>query len=372
MENLKSILVLTVLMMALSLSFCQGSPEPAVTKGAEDLNSRWEWAIKTAQARKIAGEFWIGYSIEHWMGEESHIGCHDSRDSHKSPFEKMLEKSINFETMIAVVYDKPAKPERKTEMLVLRELAILFKSKLTSNGNLEFSDVALTDLDSHFSLKELPLIWLDLVDRHESAHHLKMLYEKDAHKNSKKDLIVALGLHQDCEIAFEKLKNIVTGDEPNDLRKDAVFWLAQYPNKDVLDLLKKVARNDKAESVQEQAVFALYLIKSDEATDELLDLARKAENQEVRKKAIFWLGQVAGEKATMALENVVYNDQETEIQKQAVFALSQLPAKQGLEKLIKVARTHPNSETRKQAIFWIGQCGDESAVDFLMDIIKGK
>ncbi len=370
MQNWKTILILAGLII--SLSFCQALPELMISKGAADLNSRWEWAIKTAQARKIAGEFWIGYSIEHWMGEESHIGCHDSRDIHKILFEKMLEKSINFETKTAVVYNKPAKPERKTETLVLKELAILFRSKLTSNGNLEFSDMALTDLDSHFSLKELPLIWLDLVDRYESAHHLKMLYEKDAHKNSNEDLIVALGLHQDCEIAFEKLKNIVTGDEPNNLRKDAVFWMAQYPNKDVLDLLKKVARNDKAESVQEQAVFALYLLKSDEATDELLDLARKAENQEVRKKAIFWLGQVAGEKATMALENVVYNDQDTEIQKQAVFALSQLPEKQGFEKLVKVAQTHPNAETRKQAIFWIGQSEDERALDFLMDIIKGK
>lgn len=370
MYNVK--LILIGLFISLSVFICPVLTEPVISKSVDDLNSRWRWAVEIANARKIGGEFWIGYSIEHWMGEGGHICCQNLSGSQKIPFKKIIEKSIHFEKVTTVEDNKPAKPDHKTENLVLRKLAFLFKVKLDSRGKLEFSDVAVTDLDSHFNLKDLSLIWLDLVDRYESANYLIGLYEQDTDEIIKKDLITALGLHQDCKTAFEKLKNIINSNEPNALRREAVFWLAQQQSKDVLDFLKNIVRKDRSENVQEQAVFAIYLLKSDAATDELLVLARKAENNEVRKKAIFWLGQIAGEKAVAALENVVYHDQETEIQKQAVFALSQLPEKQGFEKLMKIARTHPNAETRKQAIFWIGQSNDERALDFLMAIIKEK
>ncbi|MCI0512059.1 HEAT repeat domain-containing protein [candidate division KSB1 bacterium] len=372
MKNLPTIFVLAGLQITLFFTGGLTGTSPAAMQTGADLNSRWQWALQTAPSQKFTGQFWIGYQIAHWMDAESHIGCRDSKDPSKIPFEKLLEKSMRFNGSGPNALSAPAKPVSQNERLELRAVVLLFKSKFTANGKLEISKVAFTDRQSPFNLKELPFIWLDEVDRHESAAHLQQLYATVAAQSIKKDIVVALGLHQDCDLAGEKLKAIVTSNEPDELRKDAVFWLAQQENKDVLDVLKKIAHQDRSESVREQAVFALYIIKSEPAIGELITLAKKATHHSVRQKAIFWLGQIAGERATAALEEVVYNDTETEIQKQAVFALSQLPAPQSLEKLIKVAKTHPNAEIRKQAIFWIGQSEAESAVDFLVELIKGK
>lgn len=93
--------------------------------------------------------------------------------------------------------------------------------------------------------------------------------------------------------------------------------------------------------------------------------------EQLRREATFWLSQQAASAATRGLAELAESDGNRQIRRTAVFALSQRPADEGLPVLERLARTSPDPEVRRQAIFWIGQSHDPRALDFLRGILSG-
>jgi HEAT repeats len=106
------------------------------------------------------------------------------------------------------------------------------------------------------------------------------------------------------------------------------------------------------------------------AEDELLHMAKFDENDNVRGQALFWIAQKAGKRAAGALTDAIQNDPETDVKKKAVFALSQLPKDEGIPQLIHVAETNSNQTVRKEAFFWLGQSQDPRALAYFEQILK--
>lgn len=347
--------------------------------GSAPLQARFDWALGRPAPSGAAKAFWIGYSVEKLMSERSFIGSYDSRKlgrelsvadilaGRKTPAAAGATGDVRSAAK-AVLDDLEArgKPERK----VLKELGFFFKYEAGAKPVLV--EVGLANLDSWFDFEAVPLFWLGKGEAGESIPLVERLYARAGNDEAREGLLAAAGCHDAPALAVPFLAKVLGGDGPEELRKNAAFWIGQQNDAKGLEILARAARADRSEEVREGAVFAISQVELPQAVDELIALARGADKSDVRKQAVFWIGQMASEKAGPALEEFARKDADIEIQEQAVFALSQLEGNQGVEPLIKLAKTHPDPRIRKKAIFWLGECDDPRALETLIAIIKGK
>jgi HEAT repeat protein len=189
----------------------------------------------------------------------------------------------------------------------------------------------------------LPFIWLTGVNAAESVKLLETI-ATDAAGTSREQTrradaaISAIAMHADAA-AERVLEELVVPSQPDQVRRRAVFGLAQRQDPQALNVVVGLAHNDKSPRVREQA--------------------------------LFWLAQRAGQKvAESAINDAIANDPETEVKKKAVFALTQMPSGGGVPLLIQVARTNRNPEVRKQAMFWLGQSKDARALVFIEQVLR--
>lgn len=344
------------------------------------LEARYDWALGEASKSGPGRIFWIGYSVDKLMGENSHIGSYSvgGRGWDLSVAEVLAGKKT-----AAVPADaaedvrgaaKAALDEldsrRNAEKKVWKELGFLFKYEAGKTPVL--SEVHMTNLDLAFDFEAAPLFWLGKAPDGQSLPLVERLYGRNGTDKVRQGLIAAAGFHGPAGQVIPFLAGVLAGDGSDGLRKEAAFWIGQQNDPDGLRLLVRTARSDRSEKVREEAVFSISQVELPAAVDELIGLARGAEPRDVRKKAVFWLGQMASEKSGKALEEFARRDGDIEIQEQAVIALSQLPDNQGVESLIKLAKTHPDPRIRKKAVFWLGECDDPRALETLIAIIKGK
>jgi HEAT repeat protein len=262
--------------------------------------------------------------------------------------------------------EEKSRPERR----VWKEVAILLRYATAAKTGP--TQVNMSNFDLPVDLGGLPLVWLGEANDTESLDWLEKTYRASPAKEVKEQLLAAVGIHQDPALTVPILAAVLKSREPEDLRRNATFWLSQQDSKKAYELLLETAKKDRSREVREGAIFGISQMGLEESVDGLIGLAKSADDEEVRKQAIFWLGQKASTKATETLKAMAYEGGETKIQEQAIFALSQLPGKEGVDELIKVAKTHPDAELRKKAIFWLGASGDPRALEVLVEIIKGK
>lgn len=252
----------------------------------------------------------------------------------------------------------------------MKDVALLFFVSRNSSSTHVIQKINECTMELTFNLKDKPLFWLGTYGDDESIRRLKEVFGEATTVDLKKDLVEAIGIHQHSRDAFPFLSNLLTGQESDDVRAKAAFWMGEQDNPEGLKVLIEVAEKDRSLKVREEAVFAISRLDSDEATDALISLARKADNPKVRGKAAFWLGQKASRKVVATLENIIADDEETGVQKQALFALSQIKDTEGVERLINVATSHPNPRIRKQAIQILGQSDDPKALEALIEIVR--
>jgi hypothetical protein len=175
----------------------------------------------------------------------------------------------------------------------------------------------------------LPVIWLTGVN---SAASLQLL---DSFRSTQKSALAAISLHADPAVDTYLEKYIAT-DQPDQLRRDATFWLSNRGRRGI-DLLLGMAKSDPSANV--------------------------------RGQALFWLAQKAGRVAAPEIRSAIDNDPELRVKESAVFALSQLPRDEGIPLLIDVAKNHRSPQVRKKAMFWLGQTKDPRAVEFFEELL---
>jgi len=344
---------------------------------AAPLAARFDWALGRAPKAAPGKSFWVGYSIDRLMGERSHIGSFYGGEKRSdlsvadilAGRKESTAASRDLRGAAKAALDE-IESKGKSEKQVLKELGFLFK--FTGGATASLAEVHMSNLDLSFDFEAAPLYWLGEAAEAQSLGLVKDFYERARDDEAREGLVAAAGCHGTPALVVPFLAGVLGGDGPDDLRKDAAFWMGQQDDADGLKILIKSARSDRSTEVREGAVFAISQVELPGAVDELIDLARTADKRDVRKQAVFWIGQMASEKSGKALEEFARKDTDVEIQEQAVFALSQLEDHQGVEPLIKLAKTHPDPRIRKKAVFWLGECDDPRALETLIAIIKGK
>jgi HEAT repeats len=219
----------------------------------------------------------------------------------------------------------------------------------------------------------LPLIWLTGVKTPDSVAFLSAEVREGFTIRSESlsignQALTAVALHDGPE-AEGALESFAAPAQPEELRKQAAFWLGAARGKQGLAALQRMAKNDPSTEVRAHVAFALSISKEPAALDEMIRMAHEDESGHVRGQAIFWLAQTAGKRAVSAIDGAIANDPDTDVKKKAVFALSQLPKGEGVPKLIQVAENNRNPEVRKQAMFWLGQSQDPRALGFFEKLL---
>lgn len=93
------------------------------------------------------------------------------------------------------------------------------------------------------------------------------------------------------------------GNQPLELRKQALFWAGQsgVSMADLAGLYTTMT--DRA--MREQLIFVYSQREEPAAVDKLLDIAKRDPDPELRKKALFWLGQSRDPRAAKALQEII-------------------------------------------------------------------
>jgi HEAT repeat protein len=160
--------------------------------------------------------------------------------------------------------------------------------------------------------------------------------------------------------------------EPDpEVREAAVFWLSQVPSDEALAALEALLSDSDDPKIQERAVFALSQNGSDRAVSVLRSYAERSDAPaELREQAIFWIGQRATEDDRRYLRDLYGSVSEMELKERVIFGVAQNPSEEDRRWLLVVARDETEPvELRKNALFWVGQSG-EIAVDALADLYQ--
>jgi hypothetical protein len=383
---LLAVLVAAGLAASLAVSKAAGRhrpPERVFDWSAEagTLTAKIDRSLSEAGKSAAAGRpFWVGYAVDRLIGENSHVGSYSGdRWTGELSIADILAGKTRAEAGQSGAgtvreaasaaldrLDRPDGPEKK----VVKPLGLFLQYQ--DGKSLSLVKCRMSDLDLSLDFEGMPLYWLGKAPDVESLALIEGLYGRSRGGEIREDLLAAAGCHGAPRLVLPFLEKILTGDGPDELRKDAAFWIGQQNDAAGLALLSKAARSDRSEEVREGAVFGISQVELPAAVDEIISLARGAEKHDVRKQAVFWLSQMAAKKSGDVLEKIAVEDADLEIQEQAIFALSELPDGQGLDALIRLARTHRDPRLRKKAVFWLGESEDPRALEALVAIVKGK
>ena len=211
--------------------------------------------------------------------------------------------------------------------------------------------------------------WIDGVDPRKSVALLASLVGGE--KSLSRHALSTLAMHDEASAGDRLEAWVRSSTASDDVRGEAVFWLAETRPDRGLDAARLLARDASASrKVREKAVFALSQIKTAAATDELSRLAKGDDDSHVRGQALFWLSQQAGKKAAGAIREAVDRDGDSRVREKAVFAVSQLPDDEGIPILIDLMKNHHDPNVRKKAAFWLGQKHDPRALNALEEILR--
>jgi HEAT repeat protein len=204
--------------------------------------------------------------------------------------------------------------------------------------------------------------------RDDAADELMKIYANDANVEVKKAALRALAETKSPK-AQARLLEIARTDTNAELRKQAVRVLGERGEAAVDDLLK-LFDTEQVPDVRRAALQSLSEIKSPRIEDKLFEIARGNEPVDMKRQAIRLLGERVSKRSFDFLSTTAQsNDANAEVQVQAVRAISQRRAEESVPLLIKIARSHPNQMVRKQAIRSLGESGDPRAVEFFREVL---
>lgn len=156
--------------------------------------------------------------------------------------------------------------------------------------------------------------------------------------------------------------------QDEDLRRDAVFWLAQARGERGFRAVRDLLERERDEDIRRHEVFAISVSKAAGANDELRRLTRHA-SSEVRGEAIFWLAQSDDPEVEARVHEMLARETDEELRDKAIFALSQLPAERAIPALRALVEGDGPRQVRKQAIFWLAQVDDDAVLPVFDELL---
>ncbi|KAA3609302.1 MAG: hypothetical protein DWQ05_22685 [Calditrichaeota bacterium] len=196
--------------------------------GEHRLAELWNWAQKTAREGKKSSGFWIGYSFNRRMAENSWMGS----------FYSGKQKSVHqlCEVVYGITDDDPYNSDDSDISIknlarheiyhgktgdrigkdVEKEIAVMFYIERQNTGKFKLEKIKLSNLTLYMNLREAPVYWLGKINTDVSLNFLmKMFIENDETKIQKK-LIHAISSHDRPQKVLPFLRKIILGQMKTD------------------------------------------------------------------------------------------------------------------------------------------------------------
>jgi len=185
---------------------------------------------------------------------------------------------------------------------------------------------------------------------------LLKIYDNNKSDRIRKKMVYIIGSFEN-RASIEKLKDIAANDNNEDIRGEALFWLADdNETKDVAEFLLDTALNDKSLKVQKKAIFSLGDMDKSFGIPYLYTVAKEHKNENLRSEAVFWIGENATTiESVKQLSDFAFNDKSEKVRKKAIFALSETETEAGVDELITISKKHKDPDLRANALFWLSQ-----------------
>jgi len=147
-----------------------------------------------------------------------------------------------------------------------------------------------------------------------------------------------------------------------------LIWLEGVDPEASVELLTRLTESQPA--VEDEALMAMALHATPAAAEELTTIARQSGDEDLRGEALFWLAHTGIEGASDIILQAMTEDPDADVREEAIFALSQLPDHEGIPLLLGIIqdRSRP-SDMREEAFFWYVQEGDDQALDLIAEIL---
>jgi HEAT repeat protein len=208
----------------------------------------------------------------------------------------------------------------------------------------------------------------DLIDLGEVAVDESLAWLKTSATSSvpvNSDALAAIAVHKGTR-ALRFLVDMAEDAPTMDMRKHAIFWMAQARITESADELEGMIFGDEAAGIRRHAAFAWSQSTAKNRHQALIRQGREDEDAEVRSQAWFWLAQTGASQSEEEIRWAMANDPDEDVRREAVFALSQLPGERGIDALFAVLRDQGVSrDVREQALFWLAQSDSDRAFEYL-------
>jgi len=347
-------------------------------EGTGTLAQRWEWARQTVRRQSPAAGYWVGYSIEKLMEENTYIGCFIGDGPKEVSLGELLDGGKTFYPSHRGnmsffsgrgFFDRRADSDRMVK-LVKKRIGVLYRFAKGAEGVLE--SVGAVDDHLPIAFEGKPLLWLGPATETESLKLLESLYDRPATGKLAGRIVETAGIHEESAPVVPFLERVIKSRAAEPVRVEAVSALSGYGDARITGILAPLAKSDASLEVRKEAIDVLGDIGKPEAIDVLIEIARTNGPEEVRKEAVQALGENPSEKTIAALERIIVNDTVPDVQEEAVDALAGIESGAGLPVLIRTAKTHPVIQIRKAAVEALGESSDQRALAALIELAKNK
>jgi HEAT repeat protein len=179
------------------------------------------------------------------------------------------------------------------------------------------------------------------------------------------DAITAIAVHEGAA-ARNVLLNAAKAGNEEDIREDAIFWMAQVRVNETEDDIKRYIFDDTSPDIREHAAFAYSQSQAKDIADTLIRQGRYDREPDVRSHAWFWLAQTEAAESETAIRGALLNDEDDDVREEAVFALSQLPEGRAVTALAAILEDKSlEMNIREQALFWLAQTESDEAFEYI-------
>ena len=151
-----------------------------------------------------------------------------------------------------------------------------------------------------------------------------------------------------------RLKTI-QDDVNDELTLAAIQALSSRGDQKAFESLLTIYDSNKNERIRKKMVYIIGSFESKESIEKLKDVAKNDPDEDIRSEAIFWLADDSKTKETAEfLSNMAMNDPSLKVQKKAIFSLGDMDDNFGIPYLYNIAKEHKDENMRAEAVFWIG------------------
>jgi HEAT repeat protein len=179
------------------------------------------------------------------------------------------------------------------------------------------------------------------------------------------DAIAAIAVHEGAS-ARNVLLNAAKAGNDQEIREDAIFWMAQVRVNETEDAIKRYIFDDTSPDIRSHSAFAYSQSHATDIADTLIRQGRSDREPDVRSHAWFWLAQTEAAESETAIRNALLNDEDGDVREEAVFALSQLPEGRAVKALAAILEDRSfEMSIREQALFWLAQTGSDEAFEYI-------